>query len=400
MEKKKFSLGLLPRILLAIILGVAVGMFLPSEIVRVFVTFNSIFGNFLNFLIPLIIVGLITPGISELGKAAGKWLAVTALIAYGSTIFAGFMAFGSSMAVLPRLLSGKHIQAVDNPEDSMLQPYFTIEMPPLLSVMTALVLAFVVGVGITRIKSDALFKGFVELRDIVIAVIEKIIIPLLPLYIFGIFLNMTNSGQAFEVIVTFLGVVVFVFILTVTLLLIQYGVAGIVSHKNPLKMLKTMLPAYMTALGTSSSAATIPVTLRQARKMGVSEAVSAFTIPLFATIHLAGSTVKITSFAIAVIMLSGGMISPHLMVGFILMLGITMVAAPGVPGGAIMTAAGLLASMLGFNEAQVGLMIATYIAIDSFGTATNVTGDGALSIITDVLVARSERKNAKEQQAS
>ncbi|WP_277033228.1 dicarboxylate/amino acid:cation symporter [Propionimicrobium lymphophilum] len=400
MEKKKFSLGLLPRILLAIILGVAVGMFLPSEIVRVFVTFNSIFGNFLNFLIPLIIVGLITPGISELGKAAGKWLAVTALIAYGSTIFAGFMAFGSSMAVLPRLLSGKHIQAVDNPEDSMLQPYFTIEMPPLLSVMTALVLAFVVGVGITRIKSDALFKGFVELRDIVIAVIEKIIIPLLPLYIFGIFLNMTNSGQAFEVIVTFLGVVVFVFILTVILLLIQYGVAGIVSHKNPLKMLKTMLPAYMTALGTSSSAATIPVTLRQARKMGVSEAVSAFTIPLFATIHLAGSTVKITSFAIAVIMLSGGMISPHLMVGFILMLGITMVAAPGVPGGAIMTAAGLLASMLGFNEAQVGLMIATYIAIDSFGTATNVTGDGALSIITDVLVARSERKKAKEQQAS
>ncbi|MGK0540598.1 dicarboxylate/amino acid:cation symporter [Propionimicrobium lymphophilum] len=400
MEKKKFSLGLLPRILLAIILGVAVGMFLPSEIVRVFVTFNSIFGNFLNFLIPLIIVGLITPGISELGKAAGKWLAVTALIAYGSTIFAGFMAFGSSMAVLPRLLSGKHIQAVDNPEDSMLQPYFTIEMPPLLSVMTALVLAFVVGVGITRIKSDALFKGFVELRDIVIAVIEKIIIPLLPLYIFGIFLNMTNSGQAFEVIVTFLGVVVFVFILTVILLLIQYGVAGIVSHKNPLKMLKTMLPAYMTALGTSSSAATIPVTLRQARKMGVSEAVSAFTIPLFATIHLAGSTVKITSFAIAVIMLSGGMISPHLMVGFILMLGITMVAAPGVPGGAIMTAAGLLASMLGFNEAQVGLMIATYIAIDSFGTATNVTGDGALSIITDVLVARSERKKAKEQQTS
>ena len=400
MEKKKFSLGLLPRILLAIILGVAVGMFLPSEIVRVFVTFNSIFGNFLNFLIPLIIVGLITPGISELGKAAGKWLAVTALIAYGSTIFAGFMAFGSSMAVLPRLLSGKHIQAVDNPEDSMLQPYFTIEMPPLISVMTALVLAFVVGVGITRIKSDALFKGFVELRDIVIAVIEKIIIPLLPLYIFGIFLNMTNSGQAFEVIVTFLGVVVFVFILTVILLLIQYGVAGIVSHKNPLKMLKTMLPAYMTALGTSSSAATIPVTLRQARKMGVSEAVSAFTIPLFATIHLAGSTVKITSFAIAVIMLSGGMISPHLMVGFILMLGITMVAAPGVPGGAIMTAAGLLASMLGFNEAQVGLMIATYIAIDSFGTATNVTGDGALSIITDVLVARSERKKAKEQQTS
>lgn len=392
-KEKRFRLGLLPRILIAIILGVAIGLFLPDQVVRVFVTFNSIFGNFLNFLIPLIIVGLITPGISELGKAAGKWLAVTALIAYASTIFAGLMAYGSSMLVLPRILSGKQVQAVQNPEDTMLQPFFTIEMPPLLSVMSALVLAFVVGVGITRMQTKALFKGFVELRDIVVMVIERIIIPLLPLYIFGIFLNMTNSGQAFEVIVTFLGVVVFVFILTVILLLIQYGVAGIVSHKNPLKMLKTMLPAYMTALGTSSSAATIPVTLRQARKIGVSESVSAFTIPLFATIHLAGSTTKITSFAIAVILLSGGTVNTHLMIGFVLMLGVTMVAAPGVPGGAIMTAAGLLASMLGFNEAQVGLMIATYIAIDSFGTATNVTGDGALSVITDELVARSERKN-------
>lgn len=390
---KRFRLGLLPRILIAIVLGVAIGLFLPDQVVRVFVTFNSIFGNFLNFLIPLIIVGLITPGISELGKAAGKWLAVTALIAYASTIFAGLMAYGSSMLVLPRILSGKQVQAVQNPEDTMLQPFFTIEMPPLLSVMSALVLAFVVGVGITRMQTKALFKGFVELRDIVVMVIERIIIPLLPLYIFGIFLNMTNSGQAFEVIVTFLGVVVFVFILTVILLLIQYGVAGIVGHKNPLKMLKTMLPAYMTALGTSSSAATIPVTLRQARKIGVSESVSAFTIPLFATIHLAGSTTKITSFAIAVILLSGGTVNTHLMIGFVLMLGVTMVAAPGVPGGAIMTAAGLLASMLGFNEAQVGLMIATYIAIDSFGTATNVTGDGALSVITDELVARSERKN-------
>nr|WP_231994823.1 dicarboxylate/amino acid:cation symporter [Vaginimicrobium propionicum] len=392
MSKQRFRMGLLPRILIAILLGIGFGLFLPTPIVRVFVTFNGIFGNFLNFLIPLIIIGLITPGISELGKAAGRWLAVTTGIAYGSTLFAGFMAFGLSMIVLPHLVTPGTVGSLENPEDTLLKPYFVLEMPPLLTVMSALVSAFVIGVGITRLKGKTILNGFIELREIVNMVITKIIIPLLPLYIFGIFLNMTKVGDVYSVIVNFLGVVVYVFILTVVMLLIQYSIAGAVSHKNPLKMLRDMLPAYATALGTSSSAATIPVTLRQARKIGVSDHVSAFTIPLFATIHLAGSTVKITTFALAVMMISGMSIQPGLIVGFIFMLGITMVAAPGVPGGAIMTAAGILASMLGFNDAQVGLMIATYIAIDSFGTATNVTGDGALSMITDVLVTRSERR--------
>ena len=377
--------GLLLQILIAIVLGIVLGLFLPEAVVRIFVTFNGLFGNFLSFIIPLIIVGLITPAISELGKGAGKWLGITAAIAYGSTVFAGLMAFAVGMAVLPRILTEGSYEEVANPEDSLLAPYFTVEMPPVLGVMTALLVAFVVGIGLTLLQTDTLHKGFVELRSIVEKVIAAIIIPFLPLYVFGIFLNMTRTGQVWEVISTFVGVILLVFGLTLVLLLLQYSVAGAITGRNPLRALRTMLPAYATALGTSSSAATIPVTLRQAVEVGVSRPVASFVVPLCATIHLAGSTLKIVSFSLAVMLLGGIDINAGVFVGFILMLGITMVAAPGVPGGAIVTAAGLLTSMLGFTEPQVGLMIATYIAIDSFGTATNVTGDGAIAMVVDRL---------------
>ena len=388
-DKKRLSFGLLPRILVAIVLGIICGQFFPDALTRVFVTINGLFGNFLSFIIPLIILGLITPAISELGRGAGRWLAITAAIAYASTLFAGFFGYGASMAFLPRLLAGRSATTLGNPEDALLTPFFTVEMPPLLGVMSALVFAFVVGVAMTAVRSDVLQTGFGEFRELINKVISAIIIPLLPLYIFGIFLNMTAAGQVFAVISTFLGVIVMVFVLTLVLLLVQFGIAGSLARRNPLTMLRTMLPAYVTALGTSSSAATIPVTLRQTIRSGVSEPVASFVIPLCATVHLAGSTVKITTFSLAVMMLYGMEIRPSVIVGFIMMLGIAMVAAPGVPGGAIMTAAGLLSTMLGFTEPQVGLMIATYIAIDSFGTATNVTGDAAIATIVDTLARRS-----------
>ncbi|GAB95955.1 Na+/H+-dicarboxylate symporter [Kineosphaera limosa] len=394
---KKKRLGLLPQILIAIVLGIVCGLFFPDWLVKVFATFNGLFGNYLGFIIPLIIVGLITPAISELGKGAGKWLGITAAIAYGSTLFAGFLAFGVSMIVLPSLLAGHSMSTAANPEDALLGAYFQVEMPPVFGVMTALVLSFLVGVFLTFIKGDVLRRSFLEFRDIVDLAIRVTLIPLLPLYIFGIFLNMSATGEAFTIISTFLGVVAFVFALTVVMLLLQFTLASVFFGRNPLVMLKTMLPAYATALGTSSSAATIPVTLRQAIKMGVSTPVASFVVPLCATIHLAGSTVKITAFALAIMMLSGAPINAAAIVGFIFMLGITMVAAPGVPGGAIMTAAGLLTSMLGFTEPQVGLMIATYIAIDSFGTATNVTGDGAIAAIMNRLITgkRYDRSEAE-----
>ena len=384
LEQSGILLWVLAAIVLALVLGsVTVGgsHIMPSALGDVFVTFSTIFGQFLSFSIPLIIIGLVTPAIADLGKGAGHWLGLTAALAYASTMFAGFLTYGVCAYFFPKVLSGQLAQ-VETPSEA-LKTYFTIEMPPVVGVMTALLLSFVVGIGLSLVPRGVLRKGFIEFRAIITRLIENIIVPLLPLHIFGIFLNLTYTGEAVHIMRTLIRVVVIVLILEVVILLTQYFVAGAVGRVNPFKAIFTMLPAYLTALGTSSSAATIPVTLRQTRKNGVSDAVSSFTIPLCATIHLAGSTSKIFAFAFAIVYTQGMTVTTTQWVGFIFMLGITMVAAPGVPGGAIMAATGILQSMLGFDDSAVALMIATYIALDSFGTATNVTGDGAIAIIMD-----------------
>ncbi len=373
--------GLLPRILIAIVLAILLGLVMPESIARVFTTFNGVFSGFLGFLIPLIIVGLVTPAIAELGRGAGKMLAATTGIAYLSTVLCGLFALGISLVLLPRMLDGASIGALENPEDSAIAAYFDIEIPPVFDVMTALVLSFCLGIGLTLVKKGALQESFEQLRTIIVRIIEAIIVPLLPLYIFGMFLGLTMNGQIWTVIGTFLAVILLVFAMTVVVLLAQYGVAGLAMGKNPLRMLGRMLPAYMTALGTSSSAATIPVTAECAKRNGIPDAIADFVIPLCATIHLAGSTLKITTFAVAIMIVTGMELNVPALLGFVFMLGIVMIAAPGVPGGAIMAAAGVLSSILGFDEAAVGLMIAAYIAIDSFGTATNVTGDGAIAAV-------------------
>lgn len=264
-----------------------------------------------------------------------------------------------------------------------LKPYFTVEMPAPLDIMTALLLSFCIGLGLSVVKGNTLRMAAADFRDIVSLLIAKVIIPLLPLHIFGIFLNMTVSGQVASIISVFVKIIVVIFILHILLLLVQFVLAGIIGRKNPLRLLKNMLPAYATALGTQSSAATIPVTLAQTIKNGVSKNIATFVIPLCATIHLSGSTMKITACAMAIMMMSGMPVNTTDFSGFILMLGITMVAAPGVPGGAIMAALGILEGMLGFDETAQALMIALYIAMDSFGTACNVTGDGAIAVIVD-----------------
>ena len=386
LEQSGILIWVLVAIVLALVLGsVTIGgsHILPSALGDVFVTFSTIFGQFLSFSIPLIIIGLVTPAIADLGKGAGHWLGLTAALAYASTMFAGFLTYGVCAYFFPKVLVGQLTQ-VETPKE-VLKTYFTIEMPPVVGVMTALLLSFVIGIGLSLVPRGVLRKGFIEFRAIITRLIENIIVPLLPLHIFGIFLNLTYTGEAVHIMRTLIRVVVIVLILEVVILLTQYFVAGAVGRVNPFKAIFTMLPAYLTALGTSSSAATIPVTLRQTRKNGVSDAVSSFTIPLCATIHLAGSTSKIFAFAFAIVYTQGMTVTTAQWVGFIFMLGITMVAAPGVPGGAIMAATGILQSMLGFDDSAVALMIATYIALDSFGTATNVTGDGAIAIIMDRL---------------
>ncbi|WP_422116926.1 dicarboxylate/amino acid:cation symporter [Brachybacterium sp. UNK5269] len=378
---RRRRLGLLPRIVIAIVLGVLLGLVMPEALARVFTTFNGLFSGFLGFLIPLIIVGLVTPAIGELGRGAGKMLAATAGIAYLSTVLCGLFALGLSLLLLPRMLDGSGSVALESPEDSAIAPYFALEIPPVFDVMTALVLSFCLGIGLTLVSKGALQESFVQLRTIVVRIIEAIIIPLLPLYIFGMFVGLTMNGQIWTVIGTFLTVILLVFAMTVVVLLAQYAVAGWAMGRNPLRMLWTMLPAYATALGTSSSAATIPVTTECTKRNGIPDAIADFVVPLCATIHLAGSTLKITTFAVAIMIVTGMPLDVGVLVGFVFLLGVVMIAAPGVPGGAIMAAAGVLSSLVGFGEAAVGLMIAAYIAIDSFGTATNVTGDGAIAAV-------------------
>ena len=380
---KKMKLGLLPRIIIAIALGIVCGLFFPGWIVRIFLTVNSLFGNFLNFIIPLLILGLVAPGIADLGKGAGRLLLITALLAYGFTLFSGFFTYFTCDLSYPWLLntSDKLSAVADN--TVALQPYFTVEMPAVMGVMSALILAFTLGLGMSVIDGNRLKSVMDDFKDIINQVITAVIIPVLPLYIFGIFLNMTNSGQVAGVMNVFLKIIVVIFVMTVVLLFIQFFIAGMVGKKNPLRLFRNMLPAYMTALGTQSSAATIPVTLEQTIRNGVRPDLAGFVIPLCATIHLSGSTMKIVACSMAIMLMSGMEINFAQFAGFIMMLGIAMVAAPGVPGGAIMAALGLLQSMLGFDETAQRLMIALYIAMDSFGTATNVTGDGAIAVIVD-----------------
>jgi len=382
--KQKFHIGLLPRILIAIVLGIVFGLFLPQGAVRVFATFNSIFSNFLQFLIPLIIIGLVTPAISDIGKGAGKLLLITALMAYFDTVFSGLLSYGTSSTIFPRLLAGG-AGAASVAEFESVAPYFSIQIPPMVDVMTSLVFSFTLGLGMAFFGSSALKNVFSEFKDIVVKTIEVVILPLLPIYIFGIFLSMTHTGQALQVIKVFISIIGVIFLLHIFLLVFQYCVAGAIVKKNPFKLLGTMLPAYFTALGTSSSAATIPVTLEQTKKNGVSDEIAGFTVPLCATIHLSGSTLKIVACSVALMLMNGMEFDFWMFLGFILMLGIMMVAAPGVPGGAIMAALGVLSSMLGFGEQEQALMIALYITMDNFGTACNVTGDGAIALIIDKL---------------
>lgn len=379
--KRRF--GLLPRVILAIALGILCGLFFPDWATRAALTFNALFGQFLGFVIPLLIFGLVAPGIADLGRSAGRLLALTAALAYAFTLISGFGTYFASRAIFPSLLEGS--EAVLPEEQAALAPYFTIEMPSVMGVMSALVLAFILGLGMAYIHSRMLKAAMDDFKGIIDLVITRVIIPLLPFYIFGIFLSMTRSGQVAGVLGIFVKLIAVIFVMTVILLLFQFAVAGLAARRTPLHMLRTMLTAYVTALGTQSSAATIPVTLAQTLKLGVRPELASFVIPLCATIHLSGSMMKITACALAVSMVAGLDLSTGTFAGFILLLAITMVAAPGVPGGAIMAALGLLESMLGFDETLCGLMIATYIAMDSFGTATNVTGDGAVAVIVDAI---------------
>jgi Na+/H+-dicarboxylate symporter len=372
---------LILKLFAGIILGILIGQFAPLFLVRVLITFKVVFGEFIAFIIPFIIFFFICTGIASLGSKSGRLLGLTTGLAYLSTIIAGTLAVIVGLTLIPQM----HAAVVPIAEAKEVKPFFDMAIPPITGVITALVAAFTFGVSMSMKRSETLMKSFDEVRSIIVLVIDKFIIPLLPFLIAGIFAELVAAGTVWGILKTFGVILLLVLALQWTWLLILYIIAGSITKQNPFRLLKNMLPAYFTAVGTMSSAATIPVTLKQTRKNGVSEGITDFAIPLCATIHLSGSTITITTCAIATMLLTPGMTPPDFatMLPFVFMLGIIMVAAPGVPGGAVMAALGLFSTMLGFPKEAIGLMIALYLAQDSIGTACNVTGDGAIAVIVN-----------------
>lgn len=378
------KLNLLHKLILGIIFGIIIGLVCKTTqtyvVIKTLSTLGGIFGNFLKFLIPCIIVGFVAPGIGELGKKAGKLLSITTALAYISTIIAGSLAYFVGKNILPKIIQPAKI--AEN-KGFNLDAYFAIDIPPVMGVMTALVLAFMLGLGMAMIKNKNLFSIMTDFQEIVEKVVKNAIIPIMPFYIASIFAKIAASGEMFRIIKAFASMYICILILQASYVLIQYLITGKITKRNPFVAIKNTLPAYFTAVGTQSSAASIPVALECARKNNVSEEIVDFVIPLCATIHLAGDTITLVLGAMGILMLDGVNISFSMMMPYILMLGVTMVAAPGIPGGGVMAALGILQSMLGFTNPQQALMIALHFSQDSFGTATNVIGDGCVAMLID-----------------
>ncbi|MGO1922289.1 MAG: dicarboxylate/amino acid:cation symporter [Jeotgalicoccus sp.] len=393
---------LLAKLIAGIIAGIAVGgiYYLVGDggamgsimefVVRVFVTMQSILGAFIFFTIPFIILFFIASGISKIGAGSAKVVGATLGVAYLSTLGAGLMAYAVASFIMPRITGDSKVPE----EGAAIAPFLEFDIPPIIDILPALVLAFAVGIVMNILKLDLMIKFFDQGKDIIEFIIEKVIIRILPFYIAGVFAGMAATGTVFDTLLVFGVVLLVAIILHWIWLMLQYTIAGSLLKQNPFKMLKNMLPAYFTALGTMSSAATIPVTLARTKENGIRARIADFVIPLGATIHLSGSTITIVSCSIAVMTILPGYEIPGVweMIGVILLLGVVMIAAPGVPGGAIMAASGVLMANLGFNEAAVAFMIALYVAQDSFGTATNVTGDGAVAGIIDAYEQKLNKK--------
>ena len=394
MEKKTFKLGLLPKLIIAIIIGILFGQFLPVWFCRIVVTASTIFSAFLSFIIPLMILAYVTMGIANLKNGAGKLLLITVVLAYGSTLIAGSASFLVADNLFPSFMSANALEQIAATAGNSLETYFSLDIPPLFDTLSAVVLAFVLGLCLSTLRgktiSDTLYNGMSDFSGIIDKVLHSVIIPLLPLYICGTFTNMTKSGQTFAILGILWKVFLVVILMHLVCIVLQFIVAGAVSKKNPFVMIKNQIPGYTTALGTQSSAAPIPVNLQCAAADGVSEEIRNFVVPLCANIHMAGSMITITACATAVCLMNQLPISLSTVIPFIMTLGIAMVASPGAPGGSIMTALPFLYMVFGVEAGDPGgpicaIMVALYITQDSFGTACNVSGDNAIGVIVETI---------------
>ena len=403
MEKKKIKIGLVPKLIIAIIVGILFGQFLPEGFCRFVVTLSGFFSTFLKFVIPLMILAYVTMGIADLSQGAGKLLLITVALAYGSTLIAGSASYLVSSSLFPHFMSEGALDQIAATADASLTPFFSITLEPVMDTLSAVALAFVMGLCLSSMRGkeigDTLYNAMKDFSSIIDKVLHNVIIPLLPLYICGTFTDMTKSGKTFAILGILWKVFLVVIIMHLICIFIQFCVAGAVSHKNPLQLIKNQIPGYTTALGTQSSAATIPVNLQCAAADGVSAQIRNFVVPLCANIHMAGSMITITACATAVCLMNQLPISLGTVVPFIMTLGVAMVASPGAPGGSIMTALPFLYMIFGAeagdpNGPICAIMVALYITQDSFGTACNVSGDNAIGVIVETIYQKFINKSS------
>ncbi|MBR5806930.1 MAG: dicarboxylate/amino acid:cation symporter [Oscillospiraceae bacterium] len=394
MTGKKFKMGLIPKLIIAIIVGILIGLYMPEFVARAVVTLSGFFSTFLKFVVPLMILAYVTMGIADLSQGAGKLLIITVALSYASTLIAGSSSYLVASTLFPSFMSPQALDQIAATSGVSVSPYFSISIPPLLDTLSAVVLAFVMGLCLSTMRGkeigDSLYNVMSDFSKIIDKTLHTAIIPLLPLYICGTFVDMTRSGKTFAILGILWKVFLVVIAMHIICIVLQFVTAGFVSGKNPVQLLKNQIPGYTTALGTQSSAATIPVNLQCAETHGISEEIRNFVVPLCANIHMAGSMITITACATAVCLMNQLPISLATVIPFIMTLGVAMVASPGAPGGSIMTALPFLYMIFGTvagdpNGPICAIMVALYITQDSFGTACNVCGDNAIGIIVDTI---------------
>ncbi|WP_311516728.1 dicarboxylate/amino acid:cation symporter [uncultured Anaerococcus sp.] len=387
------KIGLIPRMILGILVGILVGLYLPEWFVRITITFSTIFGAFLNFIIPLMILAFVTKGIADLGEGAGKLLGVTVGLAYLSTLVGGSLSYFMANAIFPGFISQDQVAAIQNSERATLEAFFEVPIKPFFDVTSAIIFAFMLGISISWLRKtkqgEVLYHAVSEFNIVITKVLGTAIVPLLPFFILGNFAKMAKSGSVFAVLSIFWKIFLCVIALHLAYTTFLFVLSGSYTGKNPLAMLKNQVRGYLTAVGTQSSAATIPVNLQCAENNGVSREISDFVIPLGATVHMPGSMITITACTFTILTMYNMPHSYGLILRLIAILGVAMVAAPGAPGGAVMSALPFL-PVVGISpeSTMASLLITLYLTQDSFGTAANISGDTALAVAVDKIYNR------------
>ncbi len=378
-RKASFFNSLVFKLLVGIGLGILVGNYAPEGLMKAIVTFKGLFSNLISYVVPLIILGFITPAIVSLKDSAGKILTVTLIICYLSSVGAALLSVTSGYAIIPHL----NIAAQVGTGKALPDPVVELSFPPIMPVLTALITAILIGLAVVWSKSQRWSDLLTEFNDIVLSIVNKVVVPVLPIYIFTTFAGLSYEGVIIKELPVFLKIILIVILGHYIWMTLLYALGGLFSKRNPMGVVKHYLPAYLTALGTMSSAATLPVALQCARKSDILDPeIRDFVIPVCSNTHLCGSVLTETFFVMVVSQILYGKIPEFsTMMTFALLLGIFAIAAPGVPGGTVVASLGLIISVLGFDDNGTALMLSIFALQDSFGTACNITGDGAIALM-------------------